>query len=309
MANNQNKSLRAKAAAEAEAAAKLAAGTEEVTGEAIPVVDAESTGVTGEEVTGTEDTTETGTGASEAGTDETGATGEDQADATDTGEDTTDAADVAETGTAPAVVEEGVQDQSGEDTTGETTEVDANTEATDPIVSDAPAVEAAVIADPVDPAPAEEAPKAALDPLTLNGAILVRDRLEQYIDAMKAGKPQTKTSGANGQLILYRLFAFVMRQRGEEFTAALDELLATIKANSDDNGVFGERYAFRYLNDLSISSKERVNFQALLSAFITLADKGTRNAKLKSVDIPKAFAGVTDATANSLLVEYFTPRI
>ncbi len=162
---------------------------------------------------------------------------------------------------------------------------------------------------PVAEEAAEEETEVAVEDNTNHAVLAVRDRLTQYLTNMKPGKPQTATSGATNQLILWRIINFILRQRGEDFTLAMDEFLDTVKKNSGDNGVFNEFYAFRFFDNISISGKDRANFNALLHTFITLADKGTRNAKLKSIDPLKAFAGVTDSTSNSLVAEYFTPRI
>lgn len=168
-------------------------------------------------------------------------------------------------------------------------------------------------ADPADEtletASTEEATEEQKEPEEKLPAVVyqVRSTLKAYLETMAPGKPHPKNEGIHAQLSLVRLFTFVLRLRGAEFTQAMDELTKTIVDNREKQ--FNERYAFRFIDGISISQKERTRFRDLLHVFLTLSDKGQRQAQAKTIDLRKAFVNVASTEEQALLSDYFAPRI
>ena len=133
--------------------------------------------------------------------------------------------------------------------------------------------------------------------------------LEDYTEAMRPGKPITAENGAREQLKLWRAIQGVLTKNGSEFVKGWSDLLAYVaKHKRQDNGrdgVFGERYIYRFFDNVRLSSGERRNFERMLNLILTTADPRSRQLTLKQVDLKSTLAGMADENVRQKVIGFY----
>lgn len=135
-------------------------------------------------------------------------------------------------------------------------------------------------------------------------AKIVFDHLDNYIETMKPGIAHHGNEGASQQVRLFRTIQTILRQKGSDFNAMFGQLLSLIHEHRQD--VFNERYLFRYFDQLSLTSRERRNFERLLSLFIDTCDPKLRNKVSERVDISAVMEGYGDNEAQQRVMSFYT---
>ncbi len=125
-----------------------------------------------------------------------------------------------------------------------------------------------------------------------------------YRDAMASGRPIGERDGAMWQLRLWRLIDSVLKTSGPAFPIVFSHLLG-LMANEINGGVMDMRLRFRFLGSLALGSTEGSNFQAILSALLTVANPRDRALRLKQVDINRVFKNYPDRAAVDRVVDFF----
>lgn len=208
--------------------------------------------------------------------------------------DTTISAPAADS-TTPQVVDQGVVDQS------------------------APAPQAAIPAAPqvveVKAAPAVQntAPvaKTATDfdnyiaKLKVSGTHLEKAfiaQMEDYIVKMAPGRPVTVQEGASNQLGLWRLIKHTLNTT-TEFNTLYGMLLGY--ANAHRNGVFHDRYVFRFAEHFTFDPIEINAFQAVLNLVNVTCVPGDRKAVLKQVDMKRTLSMHWSEEARQRVIKFY----
>jgi hypothetical protein len=135
-------------------------------------------------------------------------------------------------------------------------------------------------------------------------AKIVIDNLDQYVKAMAPGVAHHNNEGASQQTRLFRTIQTILRQDGSDFHALFNTLLNTV--NEHRQGVFHERYAFRYFDQLNLTNRERRNFERMLSLMLDTADPKLRTKAAQRVDIGEVMEGFGDNEAQQRVVSFYT---
>lgn len=187
-----------------------------------------------------------------------------------------------------------------------------------PVVVEQAAAPAAVVEAPVKetaapvvsvtaPAPSLSDFQIHVNHMKTTGSATVRSlilSLESYMLAMAPGKP---ISGADGHLQQYTLWKVIYnlahRCPQEEFKAAWSLLLAFFNEYKD--GVFEERYIFRFSEEWNKTRPELVGFQRVINLLKVTANPSTRNQSLKQVDLNRNLAdGFTEEGRQRIVAFY-----
>jgi len=155
------------------------------------------------------------------------------------------------------------------------------------------------------PAPAP-APKETPKESTATGATqqMIENNLNEYIEKMKPGRAHTGNEGPTTQLKLYRTIQTVLRQQGSEFTRSFNELLKTVHEHRD--GVFHERYLFRYFDAIALTGSERRNFERMLNLLLTTCNPATRSKTVKQVDLDATMEGFKNSEMHQRVIGFYT---
>lgn len=128
-------------------------------------------------------------------------------------------------------------------------------------------------------------------------------RLREYIADMAPNKPQDVDTGVANQMKLYRTIQAVLNQPGDQFRAAMDDLMLAIRQNR--RGVFDERYAFRFFDELRLDPRARKGFERLLNLLLTMGGDAPRDLQRKQVDVDAALRFMGSEEQKQRLMEYF----
>ena len=135
-------------------------------------------------------------------------------------------------------------------------------------------------------------------------AKIILENLDQYIKAMKPGVAHHGNDGPSQQVRLFRTIQSVLRQTGPDFNALFGELLRLINEHRQD--VFHERYLFRYFDTLSLTNRERKNFERILSLLIDTCDPKFRSKAFQRVDINAVMEGFNDTEVHQRVMSFYT---
>lgn len=133
--------------------------------------------------------------------------------------------------------------------------------------------------------------------------IMVQDGLDAYINGMKPGRSHQPNEGVTLQTQFYRLIQNIMRMDGQDFVKFWGELLAAVNENID--GVFSERYVYRYVNMMTIPPNDRKNFERIINLLITTANPATRKAAYKQVDLEATLVGFGSAEIHQRVAAFY----
>lgn len=128
------------------------------------------------------------------------------------------------------------------------------------------------------------------------------DQIQRYMEGMRPGKPVNARDGAKLQKILFNTIQVALNQTGSDFSAFYGELLRLVKEHR--NGLFHERYVFRFMDTVQVVPAERRNFERMLNLMLTTCDPATRAHSLKQVDLPASINGLPQAQQQKLTEFY-----
>lgn len=112
--------------------------------------------------------------------------------------------------------------------------------------------------------------------------------LSKYMENMVPGVPQSKTEGPANQLMLWRTIRGLIEAESEDFGNAWGVMLGLFTKHAE--GVFHERYVFRFMDNIAIAAHELSAFQNILDLIRLTADPKTRVSSLKQTDMTRTLA-------------------
>jgi hypothetical protein len=112
----------------------------------------------------------------------------------------------------------------------------------------------------------------------------IMSRVDSYCEAMKPRKPiNPKVEGANQQKALWKIIDQILNLPGPLFTVAWTNFLAKVKEHRQ--GVFHEKYAFRFLEHTKLENKVVTNYRNLIYLAMHTCDPKSRQQALKMCSI------------------------
>jgi hypothetical protein len=134
--------------------------------------------------------------------------------------------------------------------------------------------------------------------------IMLEENLNEYLEKMTPGRAHHGNEGELLQLKLYRTIQTILRLEGSEFTTAFGWLLSVV--NSNRQGVFNERYIYRYFDAINLTNPERRNFERVINMLITTCNPATRTLSLKQVDIDATMQGFKSPLMHQRVTAFYT---
>lgn len=127
--------------------------------------------------------------------------------------------------------------------------------------------------------------------------------LGNYLDAMGVTKAIPPEQGARHQVMFWRAIQAMINGGGKEFRMGWNAFLAVMQ--NEREGVFAERYMFRFVEQISIPKSDYDAFCSILNLAHVTADPKGRQLALKQVDMNKTLAsGYNDEGRQALLSFY-----
>jgi hypothetical protein len=127
--------------------------------------------------------------------------------------------------------------------------------------------------------------------------------INSYISDMAPGIKMTQVDGAKHQEYLWNLIKNVVNLDPEEFKKAWTVLLAFFNNYAD--GVFNDRYVFRFFEVVNLDPASIAGFQNILNLIKLTAEPSTRAASLKQVDLEKTTnKGFTEKAKQNIMSFY-----
>ena len=167
-----------------------------------------------------------------------------------------------------------------------------------------PVVETPVVKPEPTPTPKAPAPATGSNKEKSPTQVLIEESINEYLEKMAPGRSHTGNAGELLQLKFYRTLSTILRLEGSEFARVFSWLLLTVNAHRE--GVFHERYVFRYFDAINLTNPERRNFERLVNMLITTCNPKTRNRTIKQVDIPATMAGFKNSAMHQRVMEFYT---
>jgi hypothetical protein len=120
---------------------------------------------------------------------------------------------------------------------------------------------------------------------------------------MAPGIKMTQVDGAKHQESLWNLIKNVVNLDPEEFKKAWTLLLAFFNNYAD--GVFNDRYVFRFFEVVNLDPASIAGFQNILNLIKLTAEPSTRTVSLKQVDLEKTTnKGFTEKAKQNIMSFY-----
>jgi hypothetical protein len=171
----------------------------------------------------------------------------------------------------------------------------------EPVKPEPPPATPALPVTPTTPAPAT--PGKATEKLSAT-QILIEENLLEYLEKMAPGRSHNGNAGELLQLKFYRTIQTILRLEGSEFTKTFSKLLLLI--NEHRQGVFHERYVFRYFDGINLTNPERRNFERIVNLIITTCNPKTRKQTMRQVDIDATMQGFKNGAMHQRVMEFYT---
>jgi hypothetical protein len=122
--------------------------------------------------------------------------------------------------------------------------------------------------------------------LSRNGSNWLR-RLNEYMEAMRAGLPVDVEEGKAWQKVLYRTLMNVIHNSDDaEFSVLLKIILDQFVVHKD--GVFHPSHSMRFAEHIELNEAERATFFNLVDLLTISADAKGRELRLRQVDLNKS---------------------
>lgn len=132
--------------------------------------------------------------------------------------------------------------------------------------------------------------------------VIFEESLTDYIAGMAPNKVQSIETGCAYQQKFWNMLRHLHRMAPRDFPNALTTLLAVVQENR--KGVFSERMAFRFMDNVALSSPDRSKFVRLMNLYLTACNPQTRQMAMKQVDLRATLAGLPEPVQAQYL-EYF----
>lgn len=133
------------------------------------------------------------------------------------------------------------------------------------------------------------------------------ERLQDYVATMKPGVPMTAGQGVLYQRKLWNCIQLTLRQENSEFIRHYAELLRVVKENRHRQGVFNERYVYRFFSELNLGAEELSNFRRLVNLLLCTCDIGSRHLALRQIDMRTTLAGIVDEQQRQRIASFYEP--
>lgn len=131
-----------------------------------------------------------------------------------------------------------------------------------------------------------------------------KQRLENYVKTMAPGKPISKEECINQQMALWNSIKTMLNCEGNEFVLFYSHMLQIIKENR--KGAFSERYLYRAMEFVRLTSEDRTNFMRLLNLMLTTCDPMMRQLAMRQVDLRTSLAGLRSESQRQKIMAYYT---
>lgn len=110
-----------------------------------------------------------------------------------------------------------------------------------------------------------------------------RERLQEYVTAMKPGRPLSISEGVTHQRRLWNCLVLTLQQKNEDFISHYAEFLGVIHTHRKT--VFHERYIFRFMDELPLTADELSAFKRMLNLMLRTCDPSSRHVALRQIDL------------------------
>lgn len=127
-----------------------------------------------------------------------------------------------------------------------------------------------------------------------------------YIEKMRPGMQMTDQVGASNQVIFWRVLRSMVETENDEFGLVFGTVLAMFNKHSDDEAVFGDRYLFRWTEQMNLERDGREAFFNLATLMRVTADPKSRALAVRTqIDITRALdKGFTEQARQRILAFY-----
>lgn len=128
--------------------------------------------------------------------------------------------------------------------------------------------------------------------------------IEIYMAKLQPGKPTSALEGAAAQYSFWVVIRNLLTNApAEEFRGLWSILLAYV--NNFKDGIFHERYVFRFSEDWSNSQSELVTFQRILNLLKVTADIKGRATALKQIDLTRTMEFFTSEESRKRILSFY----
>lgn len=134
------------------------------------------------------------------------------------------------------------------------------------------------------------------------GRVILQNVLD-YMQAMDPKKPVNADIGSRYQVSLYRAITRTINNLGDDFDLVFTAILRLFADNGSD--VFAERFVFRFMDSVNLSSDEIKGYQRLLNLLINTADPKGRASGLKMTDFNKTLEFGLTEEGRARVLTYF----
>jgi len=131
----------------------------------------------------------------------------------------------------------------------------------------------------------------------------LRNRLAVYAEKMAVGLPTTVEEGSFQQVQLWNTIKWVLGLEGGDFVRCYSKLLEFVLANR--RGIFSERYAYRFFENMKLPSNERKNFERIMNLLLATCDPRTRALSMRQIDMASTLGGMVDPLMQQRIVGYY----
>jgi hypothetical protein len=132
---------------------------------------------------------------------------------------------------------------------------------------------------------------------------IIIGNLKQYMFTMKPRQTVSDGVGANMQEMLWRTFFMIIEKGEEDFKDLFSLLLRCF--HEYEEGVFNERFVFRFTDNINLPKNQRLGFMRILNLLKLTANPLNRKAGLKQQDIHKTLGDVFTDKGYQNVINFF----
>ncbi len=177
-------------------------------------------------------------------------------------------------------------------------------------VTQAPAVTQEGVQDNSGAAPAEEGVTSVgaqvFSEKNVAGKV-VHARLLEYIHAMNVKKPISDRDGARWQGVLYRQIINTINRPDNFFDENFTSVLNLFREHA--KGVFGPTAVTRFMDEVELTPEDRQAFQCLVHLIAMVADPRSRQQALKQIDLNMALSSGVTEQGRQRVADYLGVRV
>lgn len=129
-------------------------------------------------------------------------------------------------------------------------------------------------------------------------------QLFAYLNTMQPGKVMDPVAGARQQVALYRTMQTILKST-VNFQLAFTCLLRVVMDNDQDDGAFGDRYIFRFFDNISLTTQDQHGLRHLINVLKIAAPVPDRASRLQhSVNVAVALQHSLDDESRRRVLQY-----